>query len=127
MGNLDPRCYAEEGVFLKENHNHVLLGWTLLGGVIYPSVVSLGKNPYFENMETSIEVHILHDFEQDFYDSTIRVAMLGTIRSMHNILIPDLGALKELIQTDCEFALSWLEENKETSKHKFLAGPQSEL
>jgi len=113
--NLNPKSYENDSEFLKENHQCVLLGWTLLEGVVYPSVISLGKNPYFNNLETTIEVHILHKFNEDFYNSRMRLSILGNFRSMENISIPNMAALKELISADCDFAEDWLNKNKLSS------------
>merc|ERR1719391_1928481 len=118
--NLDPSVYKGDTEFLKENHNSVLLGWTMLAGTVYPSVMSLGKNPYFENIETSVEVHLLHEFEEDFYDAIIRVMLVGVFRSMENTHIPSLDALTQLIKADCEFACAYLKENNAQKQHEFF-------
>lgn len=41
---------------------------------------SLGHNPFYENNNRSLEVHILHQFEDNFYDNQLRVAICGRIR-----------------------------------------------
>merc|ERR1719495_1110256 len=63
--NLDPACYKEAGQFVKKFHQQVMLGFCVLRPSPtgsdrdpYPCVLSLGDNPYFQNEETTIEVHI---------------------------------------------------------------------
>ena len=38
---------------------------------VYPTVLSIGYNPYYKNTQRSIEIHILHSFAQDFYGATL--------------------------------------------------------
>ncbi|KAI9275091.1 hypothetical protein EDC94DRAFT_654505 [Helicostylum pulchrum] len=83
----------------------VYYGWTQIGQVgstVYPMVMSLGWNPYFKNEKRSAEVHVIHEFPQDFYDAPIRVLVLGFIRSEQNY--PSLDALITDIKTDVEVA-----------------------
>ncbi|KAG2228503.1 hypothetical protein INT48_007829 [Thamnidium elegans] len=83
----------------------VYYGWTQIGQVgstVYPMVMSLGWNPYFKNEKRSAEVHVIHEFPQDFYDTPIRVLVLGFIRSEQNY--PSLDALITDIKTDVEVA-----------------------
>ena len=47
-------------------------------------VMSFGWNPFYNNTKRSAEVHILHDFNADFYDEEIRVAVCGFIRDEQN-------------------------------------------
>ncbi|KAI8330041.1 hypothetical protein BD560DRAFT_379133 [Blakeslea trispora] len=79
----------------------VYYGWTQIGEVgsqVYPMVMSLGWNPYFKNEKRSAEVHIIHEFPEDFYDAPIRVVVLGFIRPEQNY--PSLDALIRDIKTD---------------------------
>ncbi|KAI8642841.1 hypothetical protein BD408DRAFT_416019 [Parasitella parasitica] len=98
----------------------VYYGWTQvedLGSQVYPMVMSLGWNPYFKNEKRSAEVHIIHEFPDDFYDSRIRVLVLGFIRPEQNY--PSLDNLIRDIKTDIEVAKRSLERTKykETKKH----------
>jgi len=43
-------------------------------------VMSIGWNPQYDNDARTAEVHILHDYNQDFYAKEMRVVMLGWIR-----------------------------------------------
>jgi len=42
--------------------------------------MSLGHNPFYANTHRSVEVHILHNFQKDFYGAYMKVLMLGFIR-----------------------------------------------
>ena len=46
-------------------------------GPVYKAVTSVGWNPHYGNEEKSIEVHILHEFEEDFYGQELRFIFLG--------------------------------------------------
>lgn len=47
---------------------------------IYPMVMSIGYNPYYQNPVRSAEVHILHEFGADFYHVEMRLLIMGFIR-----------------------------------------------
>ncbi|EJD01063.1 riboflavin kinase [Fomitiporia mediterranea MF3/22] len=47
---------------------------------VHPMVMSLGWNPYYKNEKLSAEVHIMHEYENDFYEHEMRVLVLGYIR-----------------------------------------------
>lgn len=49
---------------------------------VYGMAMSLGTNPSFRNTATTLEVHILHSFADDFYGATLRVAVLFSMRGM---------------------------------------------
>ncbi|KAF1805003.1 hypothetical protein V8B55DRAFT_1495263 [Mucor lusitanicus] len=83
----------------------VYYGWAQVGEkdtTVYPMVMSLGWNPYYNNEKRSAEVHILHEFESDFYDESIRIIVAGYIRPEQNY--PSLDALICDIKTDIEVA-----------------------
>ncbi|KAI8374408.1 uncharacterized protein BYT42DRAFT_576260 [Radiomyces spectabilis] len=83
----------------------VYYGWAQIGEVnskVYPMVMSLGWNPYYKNEKRSAEVHIIHEFPEDFYGTSIRVIVLGYIRPEQNY--PSLDALIRDIRTDVEVA-----------------------
>ena len=63
--------------------NGVYYGWASVGkksSEVFPAVMSLGWNPHFSNKKRSLEVHILHKFEGDFYDDQLNVCLSGYIR-----------------------------------------------
>ncbi|KAG1454713.1 hypothetical protein G6F46_009955 [Rhizopus delemar] len=83
----------------------VYYGWAQIGEVgsdVYPMVMSLGWNPYYKNEKRSAEVHIIHEFEQDFYNEAIRIIVGGYVRPEQNY--PSLDALIKDIKTDIEVA-----------------------
>ncbi|KAJ7064374.1 hypothetical protein C8F01DRAFT_1081684 [Mycena amicta] len=43
-------------------------------------VMSIGYNPVYKNTERSAEVHVLHEFEADFYGVEMRLLITGFIR-----------------------------------------------
>ncbi|KAJ2955379.1 hypothetical protein NQZ79_g8611 [Umbelopsis isabellina] len=94
---LDTLCSAfDTGVYY---------GWTSIEAdksTIYPMVMSLGWNPYYNNEKRSAEVHIMHNFEEDFYDTGIKVIVAGYVRAEQNY--PSLEALIQDINTDIEVA-----------------------
>ena len=65
---------------------------------VYPAVMSIGWNPYYNNEKKSMETHVIHKFEKDWYDSQLRVMIVGRIRGETNFT--SLEALIEAINTD---------------------------
>jgi riboflavin kinase len=63
-----------------ELNNGVYYGYASLKKRVYPMVMSIGVNPYFKNPKRSAEVHLLHSFEEDFYEEILKVAIIGYIR-----------------------------------------------
>jgi len=60
---------------------------------VYPMVMSLGWNPYYRNEKRSAEVHIMHEFPEEFYGKELRVIVLGYIRPER-----DYNSVDSLIQ-----------------------------
>lgn len=71
-------------------------------GAVYPMVMSIGWNPYYKNTVRSIEVHIMHDFDTDFYGSHMNVAILGFIRPEYDYVSKE--SLIDDIKTDIDVA-----------------------
>lgn len=69
---------------------------------VFPSVLSIGYNPFYKNTVRSVEIHILHDFDYDFYGASLNVLMLGFVRPEYDYA--SLEALIDDIQFDCEVA-----------------------
>ncbi|KAI1000222.1 hypothetical protein K3495_g7976 [Podosphaera aphanis] len=67
---------------------------------LYPMVMSIGFNPFYNNDVRSAEVHVLNGFDEDFYGSQIRVCLLGFVREEKNY--SSLEKLIEDIKIDCE-------------------------
>lgn len=72
------------------------------GSAIYPAVLSIGYNPYYKNEKRSVEVHLAHKFESDFYNALMNLSILGFIR--HEQDYGSLDALIEDIKTDTTVA-----------------------
>jgi len=43
-------------------------------------VMSLGWNPFYKNERMTAEIHILHNFNSNFYGHDMKVVVLGYIR-----------------------------------------------
>jgi riboflavin kinase len=71
-------------------------------GAVYPMVMSIGWNPFYKNTVRSVEVHIMHDFEADFYDSHMNLLILGFIRPEYDYV--DMESLIDDIKTDINVA-----------------------
>lgn len=65
-------------------------------------VMSIGWNPYYKNEKRSVEVHIIHKFEKDFYNALMNLSILGFIRPEQNY--DSLEALVTDIKIDIEVA-----------------------
>ena len=39
---------------------------------VFPAAISIGRSPSFNNERNTVEVHIVHKFDADFYDSSVR-------------------------------------------------------
>ncbi|XP_011694256.1 PREDICTED: riboflavin kinase isoform X2 [Wasmannia auropunctata] len=86
----------------------IYYGWAALNGEVYKMVASIGWNPYYKNEKKSLEVHLLHKFEDDFYGEELKVIIGGYIRPEK-----DFSSLDELIteiKNDIAIAESQLEE-----------------
>jgi riboflavin kinase len=80
---------------------------------VYMMCCSLGYNPHYGNEKKSLEVHILNNFEDDFYGDTLRVAICGFIRSERKF--DSLEDLKTAIRQDIGHTRKVLEEDKQFS------------
>ena len=61
-------------------------------GEINKMVASVGWNPFYNNEKKSFETHIIKKFESDFYESSLKVIVLGYLRPEKNY--DSLQALK---------------------------------
>lgn len=71
-------------------------------GAVYPMVMSIGWNPFYKNTVRSVEVHIMHDFEIDFYGSHKNLLISGFIRPEYDYVSKD--SLIDDIKTDIDVA-----------------------
>jgi len=67
-----------------------------------PMVMSIGFNPYFNNKHKTAEAHIMQKFEGDFYASTLKVKILGFIRTEADFI--KFPHLIEAIHNDVQVA-----------------------
>lgn len=51
---------------------------------VLPVVLSVGKNPFYHNQYKTVELHILHPFQADFYGAQVKFNLLGRIRPEKN-------------------------------------------
>lgn len=92
----------------KDLSTGIYYGWAALHGEVYKMVASIGWNPYYKNEKKSMEVHLLHKFQDDFYDEELKVIIGGYIRPEKNF-----SSLDELIieiKNDIAIAERQLEE-----------------
>lgn len=47
---------------------------------VIPVVLSIGKNPFYDNKFKTVELHILHKFTDNFYGAEVKFNILGYIR-----------------------------------------------
>ena len=59
----------------------VYFGWAMVAaGAVHQMVMSVGWNPFYKNTKKTMEIHILYNYEQDFYGSLMRICVTGYIR-----------------------------------------------
>ena len=69
---------------------------------------SYGNNPYFNNEMNTLEVHIIHDFNQDLYDRQLKIIVCGFIREQSSFA--SIEQLIERIHKDLELTKQSLTE-----------------
>jgi len=74
---------------------------------VLPMVMSLGWNPFYKNKSLTAEIHIMHQFQTDFYGREMRAVVLGYIRPELDYISRE--ALIEDIETDKKVALNCLQ------------------
>ncbi|KAG6855077.1 hypothetical protein C0991_006006 [Blastosporella zonata] len=74
---------------------------------VFPMVMSLGKNPFYKNERLTAEIHLLHEFQSDFYGLEMRAVVLGYIRPELDYVSRE--ALIDDINTDKAVALNSLD------------------
>ncbi|XP_064472353.1 riboflavin kinase-like isoform X1 [Ornithodoros turicata] len=103
----------------------VYYGWAAVDdGPVHRMVMSVGWNPYYKNEKKSMEAHIMHHFDDDFYGSVLRVAVLGYLRAEKNFASVDdlVAAIKKDI-ADADSALSGTQFQQYKS-HPFFSAEQ---
>lgn len=105
--NFEPHVVKELPVELETG---VYFGWAQIdNGAIHKMVMSVGWNPYYKNVEKSMETHILHKFPSDFYGRYLKVCMLGYLRPEKDY--SSLDALVADIRNDISEAEKQLEQS----------------
>ncbi|SCU85264.1 LADA_0D06546g1_1 [Lachancea dasiensis] len=69
---------------------------------VLPVVLSMGLNPFYHNKAKTVEIHVMHKFDHDFYGAQITFTILGYIRPELDYTTKE--ALIEDIQTDIQIA-----------------------
>ncbi|CAN0282080.1 unnamed protein product, partial [Ectocarpus sp. 13 AM-2016] len=96
--NMDMKEVGERVV--HDTTTGIYYGYAMLDGTVYPAVISVGWNPYFDNKSKTVvppvfiyfppptaalqEPHLLHEFDQDFYGEKLHVLLCGFIRKELN-------------------------------------------
>ncbi|KAH9498923.1 hypothetical protein Btru_005338 [Bulinus truncatus] len=64
----------------------VYYGWAKISSNdnVFKMTMSVGWNPYYHNTVKTMETHILHKFEEDFYGDHLKLIVLGYLRDMLN-------------------------------------------
>ncbi|XP_077993572.1 riboflavin kinase-like [Glandiceps talaboti] len=99
----------------------VYYGWARVdNGSVHKMVMSVGWNPFYKNKKKSMETHIMHKFEDDFYGSVLSIIMVGYVREEKNF--NSLDELIKEIQSDIAEAGSQLDkpENIEFKTSNFF-------
>ncbi|KAH8857963.1 Riboflavin kinase [Schistosoma japonicum] len=102
--------------------NGIYFGWAKLNNTpVYKMVMSIGWNPYFKNAKRSMEVHILHHFEENFYGDTIK--LIAVKFSRPELDFPSITDLIKQIHIDISEANSFLNKSEAVfwSKHEYFS------
>ncbi|EGG12078.1 uncharacterized protein MELLADRAFT_102002 [Melampsora larici-populina 98AG31] len=75
--NLNPKVLEDQSKEYLRNQN------------VFEMVMSIGFNPVYGNEFKTIEVHVLFEFDQDFYGVEMKVMVLGYIRPEYNYTTKD--------------------------------------
>ncbi|GAB9467906.1 hypothetical protein Gpo141_00005237 [Globisporangium polare] len=103
--NLSSKDLGEQ---LEQLPTGIYCGWATVDGKgPFKAVASIGWNPYFKNKEKTVEPHLLHKFEEDFYGSKLKYVIVGYLRPEKDFA--SLEALVEAIQGDIAQSDAWLE------------------
>ncbi|CAH8581127.1 unnamed protein product [Schistosoma intercalatum] len=124
-----PTANLEESIVTEipdSTKNGIYFGWAKLSNTpVYKMVMSIGWNPYFKNIKRSVEVHILHRFEENFYGDTIEVIAVKYFRPEYDF--PSIADLIKQIHTDICEANLFLDKSEALvwSKHDLFNGKRS--
>ncbi|KAM5192877.1 riboflavin kinase [Mantella aurantiaca] len=86
----------------------IYYGWGSVGdGEVYKMVMSIGWNPFYKNTKKSVETHIIHKFDEDFYGEILSIVIVGYIRPEKSF--DSLDSLITAIHSDIEEAKKQLD------------------
>ncbi|KAJ8711747.1 hypothetical protein PYW08_008701 [Mythimna loreyi] len=86
----------------------VYYGWAQIDkSEIYKMVANIGWCPFYQNKQMSVETHVMHKFDSDFYGSNLKVSLVGYLRGEKNF--NSLDDLIEAIKQDINNADEALE------------------
>lgn len=84
------------------------------GSQVYPTALSIGFNPTFDDVQClTVEPHLIGYEGPDFYGKRLRVSVLGLIRD--ELKFTTLEALVEAIRLDVEFSAQAVAALKESN------------
>ncbi|XP_017882004.1 riboflavin kinase [Ceratina calcarata] len=99
----------------------IYYGWASLNGETYKMVASIGWNPFYKNEKKTVEIHVLHTFENDFYGKEIQAIFTGFVRPEKDFTSE--AELIKAIKSDIAFAEEHLiQPDMLAYKNKFLTG-----
>lgn len=84
----------------------IYYGMAYLESKEYKTVVSVGWNPFYKNVEKTIEAHLLHKFDEDFYGSQIRIVIHGYLRPEANF--DSVGKTLNIVKLMSPLGAAWL-------------------
>lgn len=103
--NLDLTQFSKQlqQLINKQLNEGVYIGYARINNDknIYKNILSIGTNPHFKNNNITIESHLLHKFDKDFYDSHLRIMITGFIRP--SVPFETMDDLIQSINTDIKF------------------------
>ncbi|KAJ2954794.1 hypothetical protein O0L34_g3101 [Tuta absoluta] len=106
----------------RELEAGVYCGWAQVdAGPVHKMVTNVGWCPFYQNKEMSVETHVLHKFDQDFYGSHLKIAIVGYLRGEKNF--DSLDDLIAAIKQDIENGSNKLDEPfaKQIKNHSFFS------
>ncbi|KAL1501796.1 hypothetical protein ABEB36_007055 [Hypothenemus hampei] len=67
-------------------------------GEVHKMVMNIGWCPYYKNEKKSMETHLMHKFDSDFYGEELRIVILGYLRP--EMQFDNLNDLIKTIEND---------------------------
>ncbi|KAJ9454504.1 putative riboflavin kinase [Diplonema papillatum] len=88
--------------------------------------MSVGDNPHYGNADVTVEVHILHEYPNDFYGKMVTCVVVGYVRPM--VPFDTLDALIAAINNDCMITRESLKvgsQYEHLANHPFFTHPDA--